>query len=194
MDLHAAAPAAAPRPAALDAPTLCHAFQLTAAERPDEVALRNPGDQIAITWREYAERVERLASGLARLGVERGDAVAIMLLNRPEFHLVDTAALHLGAAPFSVYNTSTPEQVAHQLRNAGTRVIVTERHFLETVQAARKLAPDVEHLVQLDGADDDIMSLAEVEGTGLASFRFAETWQAVGPDDLATIIYTSGTT
>ncbi len=54
--------------------------------------------------------------------------------------------------------------------------------------------PAVEHVVQIDGADDDIMSLAEVEGTGLSSFRFAETWQAVGPDDLATIIYTSGTT
>src|SRR5215207_3588406 len=67
MDLHAAAPAAAPRPAALDAPTLCHAFQLTAAERPDEVALRTPGDGVAITWREYAERVERIAGGLAAL-------------------------------------------------------------------------------------------------------------------------------
>ena len=194
MDLHAAAPAAAARPAALDAPTLCHAFQLTAAERPDEVALRNPGDQVAITWREYAERVERIAAGLARLGVERGDAVAIMLLNRPEFHLVDTAVLHLGAVPFSVYNTCTPEQVAHQFRNAGTRVVVCERHFLETVQAARRLVPAVEHVVQIDGADDDIISLAELEGTGLSSFRFAETWQAVGPDDLAAIIYTSGTT
>ena len=75
MDLRAAAPVAATRPAALDAPTLCHAFQLTAAERPDEIALRNPGDAIAITWREYAERVERIAAGLAALGVERGDSV-----------------------------------------------------------------------------------------------------------------------
>ena len=176
MDLHAAAPAAATRPAALDAPTLCHAFQVTAAERPDEIALRNPGDQIAITWREYAERVERARLRASpALGVERGDAVAIMLLNRPEFHLVDTAALHLGAVPFSVYNTSTPEQVAHQFRNAGTRVVVCERHFLETVQAARRLVPAVEHVVQIDGADDDIMSLAELEGTGLSSFRFAET-------------------
>jgi long-chain acyl-CoA synthetase len=194
MDLHAAAPAATTRPAALDAPTLCHAFQATAAERPDEIALRNPGDQIAITWREYAERVEAIASGLARLGVQRGDAVATMLLNRPEFHLVDTAILHLGAVPFAVYNTCTPEQVAHQFRNAGNRVIVTERHFLDTVQAARRLVPEVAHLVQLDGADDDIMSLAELEGTGESSFRFAETWQTVGPDDLAAIIYTSGTT
>ena len=131
-----AAPIAAARPLALDAPTLVHAFQFTAAQRPDEIALRNPGDAVSLTWREYAERVERIAAGLAALGVERGDAVGLMLLNRPEFHLVDTAVLHLGATPFSVYNTSTPEQVAHQFANAGNRVVVTERHFLPAVRAA----------------------------------------------------------
>ena len=135
MELHAA-PIAAARPLALDAPTLVHAFQYTAAQRPDEIALRNPGDAVSLTWREYAERVERIAAGLAALGVERGDAVGLMLLNRPEFHLVDTAVLHLGATPFSVYNTSTPEQVAHQFANAGNRVVVTERHFLPAVRAA----------------------------------------------------------
>jgi long-chain acyl-CoA synthetase len=181
-------------PPALGAPTLCHAFQITAAEQPDAVALRDPGDTVAITWREYAERVEAIAAGLARLGVQRGDAVALMLLNRPEFHLVDTAVLHLGAVPFSVYNTSTAEQVAAQFANAGNRVVVTERHFLETVLDARRMVPEVEHVIQLDGADDDIVSLAELEGTGLSSFRFAETWQAVEPGDLAAIIYTSGTT
>jgi long-chain acyl-CoA synthetase len=194
MDHHAAATVAAARPRALDAPTLCHAFQLTAAERPDEIALRNPGDAVAITWREYAARVERIAAGLAALGVERGDAVGIMLLNRPEFHLLDTAILHLGAVPFSVYNTCTAEQVAHQFRNAGNRVVITEAHFLHSVLAARREVPELAHVVQIDGADDDIMSLGELEGTGASSFRFAETWQAVGPDDLAAIIYTSGTT
>src|SRR5215218_3177306 len=101
MELEAA-PRAAARPLALDAPTLCHAFQHTAAQRPGQVALRNPGDAVSITWREYAQRVEGIAGGLAALGVERGDAVGLMLLNRPEFHLLDTAALHLGAAPFSI--------------------------------------------------------------------------------------------
>jgi long-chain acyl-CoA synthetase len=191
MELHAAAPAAATPPAALEAPTLCHAFQATAAERPDEVALRTPGDAVTITWREYAARVERIAAGLAALGVERGDAVAVMLLNRPEFNLADTAILHLGAVPFSVYNTATPEQIAHQFRNAGNRVVITEAHFLPAVRAARGA---VEHLVQIDGADDDVMSLGELEGTRKSDFRFAETWQAVGPDDLAAIVYTSGTT
>jgi long-subunit acyl-CoA synthetase (AMP-forming) len=60
---------------------------------------------VSITWREYAERVRRVAAGLAALGVGRGDAVGIMLTNRPEFHIIDAAALHLGATPFSVYNT-----------------------------------------------------------------------------------------
>src|SRR3954452_10236753 len=136
MEVHAA-PARAARPLALDAPTLCHAFQHTAAQRPDDVALRNPGDAVSITWREYAERVERLAGGLAALGVERGDAVGLMLLNRPEFHLLDTAALHLGATPFSVYNTSTADQAGYQFANAGARVVVTERQFLSTVLTAR---------------------------------------------------------
>jgi long-subunit acyl-CoA synthetase (AMP-forming) len=181
MELHAAAAVAA-RPLALDAPTLVHAFQYTAAQRPDAVALRNPGDGLSLTWREYAQRVERIAGGLAALGVERGDAVGLMLLNRPEFHLVDTAVLHLGATPFSVYNTSTPEQVAHQFANAGNRVVVTERHFLPLVQAA--------------GAGEIVLveALERLEEREESSFRFAETWQAVRPADLATIIYTSGTT
>ena len=50
-----------------------------------------------------------------------------MLVNRPEFHLVDTAALHLGATPFSVYNTSTSEQIEYLFANAGNTVVVTER-------------------------------------------------------------------
>ena len=193
MELHAA-PAAAARPLALDAPTLVHAFQYTAAQRPDEVALRNPGDAVSLTWREYAQRVERIAAGLAALGVERGDAVALMLLNRPEFHLLDTAVLHLGATPFSVYNTSTPAQVAHQFANAGSRVVVCERHFLPAVLAAQRMVPAVERVVLIDGSEAGVMTLEQLEDAGASSFRFADTWQAVRPSDLATIIYTSGTT
>src|SRR3954469_18718182 len=193
MEVHPA-PARAARPLALDAPTLCHAFQHTASQRPDVVALRNPGDAVSITWREYAQRVERIAAGLAALGVEHGDAVGLMLLNRPEFHLLDTAALHLGATPFSIYNTSTPEQVAHQLANAGNRVVVTERHFLPVVEAARRLAPVVAHVVLVDGAEAGTTRLDGLEQAGASAFRFAETWRAVRPGDLATIVYTSGTT
>src|SRR5436309_15790266 len=94
-------------PRALGAATLCEAFQITAAERADQVALRTIGGQASISFAEYAERVKRLAAGFHGLGVRRGDTVALMLTNRPEFHLVDTAVMHLGATPFSVYNTSS---------------------------------------------------------------------------------------
>ena len=62
--------------AALAASTFCEAFQITANARGDAVALRLPDDSFALTWTEYAARVERLAEGLASLGVQRGGAVA----------------------------------------------------------------------------------------------------------------------
>src|SRR4051794_28301545 len=81
------------------ATTMCAAFQSTAARRPDAVALRNEDGSVEVTWAEYADRVRKIAGGLAKLGIGRGDSVALYLGNRPEFHLVDTAAIHLGAVP-----------------------------------------------------------------------------------------------
>ena len=186
---HAAAPAA------LGTTTLCQAFQVTAAERADQIALRTPGDGMAITYREYAERVRQIAGGLASLGVGRGDTVALMLVNRPEFNLVDTAALHLGAAPFSIYNTSAPEQIEYLFSNAGARVVVTEHAFLPQVRAAiRRGGVAVERIVLVDGAEEGTIPLAELEQSTPAGFDFEAGWRAVEPDDLLTLIYTSGTT
>ena len=77
--------------------TLPAAFQQTITVAPEQMALRTAGGTLEITWREYGDRVRRIAGGLAALGVGRGDAVGIMLVNRPEFNVCDTAALHLGA-------------------------------------------------------------------------------------------------
>ena len=125
------APALRERPAALDASTMCEAFQITAAERPADVALRTIADGISITWGEYAERVRRLAGAFSALGVRRGHTVGFMLTNRPEFHLLDTAAMHLGATPFSIYNTCSPEQIAYLLEDAANRVMIVEAAFMD---------------------------------------------------------------
>ncbi len=116
--------------------TLCEAFQRTVAIQPDAVALRNPGGTVVVTWREYAERVRRIAAGLAKLGVRHRDTVGIMLTNRPEFHLIDTGALHAGATPFSVYNTLAPEQLNYVLTNAGSRIMFCEEQFLPLLRRA----------------------------------------------------------
>ncbi|HZI92340.1 MAG TPA: AMP-binding protein, partial [Thermoleophilaceae bacterium] len=95
------------RPRGLDADTMTAAFQITAEDNADTPAIRTKDDEFTITWAEYAQRLESVARGLAALGLQHGDTIGLMLTNRPEFHLTDTAALHLGAVPFSIYNTYT---------------------------------------------------------------------------------------
>jgi long-subunit acyl-CoA synthetase (AMP-forming) len=194
MESGTAERASAELPAALAAATLCEAFQITAGERPDAVALRTPGDATSVTWAQYADRVRKIAAGLASLGVGRGDTLALMLVNRPEFHLADSGAMHLGATAFSVYNTCTPAQVDFLFNNAGNRVVITERQFLPVVLEARKGAPALEHVVLIDGEDEGTISLADLEQMGDAGFDFEAAWRSVEPDDVLTLIYTSGTT
>jgi long-subunit acyl-CoA synthetase (AMP-forming) len=175
------------REVSLDVSSMCEAFQRTAAADPDAVALRTPGGAEEITWREYAARVQRIAGGLAALGVGRGDTVALMMVNRPEFHLCDTAALHLGATPFSVYNTLAPDQIAYLFSNAENRVVICEEQFADRVAG-------VEHVVCVDGKPGGAITLTQLEDMGQPGFDFEAAWRAVGPDDVLTLIYTSGTT
>ncbi len=193
--MNSATRARAERPRGLDASTLAEAFQITAAANADRPAIRTRGDELCWTWREYAERVERVARGLAALGLGRGQTLGLMLTNRPEFHLADSAAIHLGAASFSLYNTCTPAQIEHLLRDAGSAIMVTERAFAETITAVRDRLDSVEHVVVVDGDGcDDTLTLTDLEAGGEASFDFEGAWRAVRPQDILTLIYTSGTT
>jgi long-chain acyl-CoA synthetase len=189
----AAAPAA--RPAALDASTMCEAFQLTAAERAGEPALRLKDSDYEASFGEYAEAVRRRAAGLAALGVGRGDTVGFMLVNRPAFQLTDTAAMHLGATCFSIYNTSSPEQIEYVVADAANRVIVTEQEYLDRVLEAKERIETLEHVVVIDGdAPEGTISVEELEALGAEDFDFEAVWRAIEPEDVLCLIYTSGTT
>ncbi|TML36388.1 MAG: long-chain fatty acid--CoA ligase [Actinobacteria bacterium] len=179
---------------ALEQPTLCGAFQVTASENPDRVALRTKGDEFSMSWGEYRDKVKALAGGLAGLGLGRGDTIALLLTNRPEFHWVDSAAMHLGATPFSVYNTYSPEQIEFLVSDAQNRIFVTESRYLDTVMKVKETCSSVEHVVVVDGEADGTLSLGDVEASARDDFDFSAAWQAVEPDDVLTLIYTSGTT
>jgi long-subunit acyl-CoA synthetase (AMP-forming) len=180
---------------ALSASTMCEAFQITAAEWADSPALRLKDTDYEASWSEYAAIVGRRAAGLAALGVRRGDTVGFMLVNRPALHLTDAAAMHLGATCFSIYNTSSSEQVEYVIADAGNRVLVTEQAFLRTVLAARERVEGLEHVVVIDGeAPEGTISIEELEALGDPEFDFDATWRAVEPDDVLCLIYTSGTT
>ncbi|MGC1851878.1 MAG: AMP-dependent synthetase/ligase [Solirubrobacterales bacterium] len=176
--------------AELQAENLYQAFVETVERLSDDVALR--GGEETLTWAELANQVARIAGGLASLGVEKGDTVALMLSNRPEFVACDLAAVALGAVPFSIYQTSSPEQISYVVGDAGARVAIVEAAFLEVFERAREELPGVEHLIVLDG-EGGTETLSGLEGLD-PEFDAEAAATGVEPDDLLTLIYTSGTT
>jgi long-subunit acyl-CoA synthetase (AMP-forming) len=168
------------RPPALAERTMCGALRVTIAASRERVALRWPDEAVSLTYDELERTLAATASILHDMGLRRGDALGLMLRNRVEFHIVDAAAMLLGATPFSLYQTSPAEQIAFVMGDAGNRLVVTEPMFEAVV---REAAGDAVRVVGLD----------ELAG-GDPGFDLDAHADAVGPEDLLTLIYTSGTT
>jgi long-chain acyl-CoA synthetase len=184
----------AEKSSARDAATLAEAFRITAADRDGEVAIRTKEDAFTITWGELRERVDAVAGGLAELGLRRGETLALMLSNRPEFHLCDLAAMMLGATPFSIYTSYTPEQIRYVVGDAAAKMLICEQAFLPRVLEARKELPGLEHVIVVDGeAPAGTLALSDVEGAN-PDFDVEASVAALQPSDILTLIYTSGTT
>jgi len=179
---------------AVDARSIAEAFRITAEQRVDRVAIRTKGDELTWTWGELRERADALAGGLAKLGLQKGDCIALLFNNRPEFHLCDIAAMQVGGVPFSIYMQYTPEQIQYVVSDADARILMTEQAFLPQVLEARKNLPHLEHVIVIDGeAPEGCLSLAEVEGSD-PDFDVQASVDAIDGEDILTLIYTSGTT
>jgi long-chain acyl-CoA synthetase len=179
---------------ARDAATIAEAFRITAEDRADAVAIRTKGDAFTITWRGLRERVDALAGGLAKLGLGRGQVIALMLSNRPEFHLCDLAAMMLGATPFSIYNTYAPNQIQYLVADADAKMLICEQEFLPRVLEARKQLPHLEHVIVVDGdAPPGTIAMSDIEGSN-PSFDVEASVAQLESSDVLTLIYTSGTT
>ncbi len=177
----------------IEALTVCSAFQRLVEQRPDAPALRTLDDSVSMSWSQLDDRVRALAAALAALGIGKGDTVAMLLPNCVECHLIDFAAIHVGAVPFTIYNSSSAPQIRHQLHNAAATVLFCEAALLEKVNQVRDELPGLQHVVVTDG-DGGTTTLSDLEASGDSEFDFDAAWRAVGPEDLVTIIYTSGTT
>ena len=176
----------------LSAPNLVKAFYAQVDRLGDDLAIRDEAREKELSWTELRDAVHRIAGGLAKLGVERGDTVAIMLNNRWEFIPCDLAAVSLGAVPFSIYQTSAPEQIQYVLSDAESKVVITEQAFIDRITEARGELPALEQVIVVDGegGDHTLEELMEMD----PDFDPAESVESIGPDDLLTLIYTSGTT
>jgi long-subunit acyl-CoA synthetase (AMP-forming) len=171
--------------------TVAQAFHATAAARESYPALRAHGGEIAWTWGEYRRRVRDCAAGLAGLGCARGETLACWLTNRPEFHAADVAAAHLGLGSLSIYPGSTADEAAHVIADAGCRLLVTEKLFLDrALQVRASGTTRLQTIVCLDGGNETTLSWQELIECEQVDFDLRAAAAALTPDDLLTVICT----
>ena len=170
---------------------------LDAARRFGErTALASPrGDRI--TYTELGEAVREIAGGLAAIGIEPGDRVAILCSTRPEWTLADYGTLAAGATVVPIYATNSPEECGYVLAHSEARAVICEdADQLAKVERVRDECPALRHVVLLAGEDPGAIPIDELRRMGrdappdLVERRIAD----VTPADPATIVYTSGTT
>ncbi|MBE2315533.1 long-chain fatty acid--CoA ligase [Solirubrobacter sp. CPCC 204708] len=169
---------------------------LAAADRHSGDAMRAPG-RPAITYAEFGRAIREIAGGLAALGVEPGDPVAILCGTIPEWTLADFGAFCAGAVVVPVYHTNSPEECEYVLQHSGAKVVLLEdAEQAAKVAAVRPNLPELEHVVVLTGEAPDAITLADLRGRGVENGEQVarERTEAITPDDTATIVYTSGTT
>ncbi len=172
---------------------------LSASERGEEVALRYAVDGAfrSITYRELGENARAIARGLIAIGIEPGDSVALLCSTRAEWTLCEAGALSAGAVVVPVYHTNSPEECLHVLTHSEARAVFCEN----AAQAAkvREVAascPRLEHVIAIEDRPADARTLEQLRMAGevIAEEEVEQRVRGVEPDDLATIVYTSGTT
>jgi long-chain acyl-CoA synthetase len=183
--------------------TVCEAFyrSVDTYRKPEHLRYKRDGSWHAVSSEEFRAAVEEIAMGLRALGVSRGDKVAIVSENRPEWAFADLAALCLGAADATIYPTLTAPQVHYILDDSESKVVfVSNAAQAAKVAEVRPRLGHLRHVVRFDEAPSPgTTSLDELRAKGreaLAADRDAVRREAasVKSGDLATLIYTSGTT
>jgi len=191
--------------------------QFTLATLPFRVRDRSPkpalvgrcgeGGCTSFSSQEFFEGVRALGLGLAALGLRRGDRVAIISDSRPEWVMTDLAVLSVGGVTVPIYPTLSASQARFILKESGCRIAVVSNavQVAKVNEVARDL-PDLEAVVAMDGeavtprvrglslADVSAWGRAQLASDAGAAARYEEAARQVAPSDLATIVYTSGTT
>ncbi|MDT5239575.1 MAG: long-chain acyl-CoA synthetase [Mycobacterium sp.] len=195
-DVPATGTAAQPNPGPVprsfrSARSICELFETTTKAYAELPALHSTDGELTLTYRQYRDAVADIAGALHLRGVRHGDVVALMFDNRPAFHLVDAAVMHLGAASCSVYNTSPVADIEHVLTNSGATLAICEEAYAAKLAAA---APATCEIICTAPGVEGTLALDDLPRPASTEFDFEATWRAVCPDDILTLIYTSGTT
>ncbi len=182
--------------------TIYDLLRVHAGERPHETAAlaRRHGSYAPLTWSALDDRVQRLARGLVALGLEPGERVCLIAETSIDWVVADLAVVAAGGVTVPVYTAEVPDAVQWIAADSGASYVIAEDPIqVAKLKRERARLGAVRQVVQLRGAHDPgdawVLAAEDVErrGAGKAAELEART-AAVGRDDLATIIYTAGTT
>lgn len=179
-----------------------------ARRTPNGIAYREKslGIYTECTWAEFAQKVGRFALVFEKLGLKRGDRLAIMGDAFGDYAVCDLAAQAAGAIPYGIYPTASAEEVAYQLQDGGATIFVAEnQEYVDKVLDALDSAPNLNWIIVIDDSamfayDHEKLKSSEellgsIEHEGESALAVLEAFaQAIEPGDPAFIIYTSGTT
>jgi long-chain acyl-CoA synthetase len=191
------------------AETICHKFLETSRKHADSIAVMyKRGDRWnELSWQSYREVVESIAAGFQVLGIRKGDRVAVLSNSRLEWAATDMALLGLGAVTVPIYQSSTPEDVTHILKDSEAKLLVCEssavaRRLGNIIRETKSIEQVVcfETSKKTDGEDSPhFLTLDEVQAKGGVALKKSPTLyelavRELDTQNMATLIYTSGTT
>ena len=155
------------------------------------------GNWVERTFDQVLAEVRALALGLIELGIGRGDKVAIIGNTRPEWTLFDFAVMSTGATVVPIYQTNSPSECEYVLDHSGARAIVVENEGqLAKILEVKDSLPALEEIVMMVGESGEVITADQLRemGSNRPASEFSTSCEAVEPDDLCKIVYTSGTT
>ena len=165
----------------------------------EAIRYKKGSEWLSLTWGEYYEKICTFAKGLIAAGLEEKGFVAILSQNRYEWVVADLGAIAAGAVPTGIYPTSSSEQCSYIIGHCKASVVVVENKAqLEKINAVKAQLPHLKSIVLLDGESEEsyVYSWEDilVLGEELPDSVLKERMNAQKPEDLATLVYTSGTT
>ncbi len=187
----------------MDRVTINQMVQNTIQQYGSKTALSHKVDKKYqdISYATLAERIKDFCLGLTELGLQKGDRVALLSENRPEWAITDLATLAGGGVTVPMFSTLTSAQVEYIVRDSGAKILCvsSERQLQKIKDWDANVPTNLQHIVIFDDLQDDsvrtfdqVCELGQQVENGDQVYQQAS--EAVGPDDLASIIYTSGTT
>lgn len=171
-------------------------FQLQHTPRTDAFTQKENGKWTPLSIQDFVAKSQHFSLGLMKLGINKGDRIAIISNNRTEWHLTDLAAQQIGVVNVPIYPNITEEDYAYILNDCGAKVVfVSNTELLNSIENIKANVPHLKHIYTYDKIEGKNHYSAVIElGKNENTDSIATIKNQITEDELATLIYTSGTT